>query len=73
MNKILLEMTGKDFSSLDKLSEVLVETICPIGKKIKELNRDKSYLMGILKEGSSKAGKISYQNLNKIKEIVGFI
>ena len=74
IDKILLEMTGKDFSKFkDKLSEVLVETICPIGKKIKELNRDKSYLMGILKEGSSKAGKISYQNFNKIKEIVGFI
>ena len=74
IDKILLEMTGKDFSKFkDKLSEVLVETICPIGKKIKELNGDKSYLMGILKEGSSKAGKISYQNLNKIKEIVGFI
>ena len=38
IDKILLEMTGKDFSKFkDKLSEVLVETICPIGKKIKEL------------------------------------
>ena len=67
-------MSGKDFSKFKEiLSEVLIDTICPIGKKIKELNNNKDYLMKILKDGSAKAKEISNENLNKIKEIVGFI
>ncbi len=74
LDKTLEQMAGKDFSKFkENLSEVLISTICPIGKKIKNLNNDKAYLMKILKDGSSKARKISEENLNKIKEIVGFI
>ena len=74
LDKTLKEMAGKDFSKFkEQLSQVLIDTICPIGKKIKDLNNDKAYLMKVLKEGSSKARKISEGNLNKIKEIVGFI
>ena len=33
-------MAGKDFSKFkNELSEALIATICPIGKKIKELNK----------------------------------
>ena len=68
------EMNGKDFSKFkENLSDALISTICPIGKRIKDLNNDKSYLLKILKEGSNRARKISEHNLNKIKEIVGFI
>tara|TARA_Y100000590_G_scaffold453711_1_gene599253 strand:- start:2381 stop:3391 length:1011 start_codon:yes stop_codon:yes gene_type:complete len=74
LDKTLEQMAGKDFSKFkENLSEVLISTICPIGKKIKKLNNDKAYLMKILKDGSSKARKISEENLSKIKEIVGFI
>ena len=67
-------MKGKDFSKFkENLSDALISTICPIGKKIKDLNKDKPYLLKILKEGSNRARKISEHNLNKIKEIVGFI
>ena len=67
-------MAGKDFSEFkENLSEVLISTICPIGKKIQDLRKDKSYLLKILKEGSNRARKISEHNLNKTKEIVGFI
>ena len=51
LEKILENMAGKDFSKFkNELSEALVATICPIGKKIKELKNDSKYLMGILKE-----------------------
>ena len=71
---ILNEMRGKDFSSLkEALTDVLIATICPIGEKIIELKNDKSYLFKVLKTGSDKAKEISDRNLNKIKEIVGFI
>ena len=74
LEKILENMAGKDFSKFkNELSEALVATICPIGKKIKELKNDSKYLMGILKEGSNKAGIIAKENLDKVKEIVGFI
>ena len=74
LEKILENMAGKDFSKFkNELSEALVATICPIGKKIKELKNDRKYLMRILKEGSNKAGIIAKENLDKVKEIVGFI
>ena len=74
LEKILENMAGKDFSKFkNELSDALVATICPIGKKIKELKNDSKYLMGILKEGSNKAGTIAKENLDKVKEIVGFI
>ena len=74
LEKILENMAGKDFSKFkNELSDALVATICPIGKKIKELKNDSKYLMGILKEGSNKAGIIAKENLDKVKEIVGFI
>tara|TARA_B100000959_G_C14978583_1_gene622531 strand:+ start:1553 stop:2563 length:1011 start_codon:yes stop_codon:yes gene_type:complete len=74
LEKTLKEMKGKDFSKFkENLSDALISTICPIGKRIKDLNKDKSCLLKILKEGSNRARKISEHNLNKIKEIVGFI
>ena len=67
-------MEGKDFSKFKKnLSDVLIATICPIGKKIKELNKDKSLLLNILRNGAEKAKIIADKNLKEIKEIVGFI
>ena len=74
LEKTLKEMNGKDFSKFkENLSDALISIICPIGKKIQDLKKDKSYLLKILKEGSNRARKISEDNLNKIKEIVGFI
>ena len=67
-------MEGKDFSQFKKkLTDVLIATICPIGKKIKQLNKDKVQLVSILREGSVKAKTIAGKNLKEIKEIVGFI
>ena len=69
----LNELKGKEYSYLkNKLSDVLVEVICPIGKKIKELLDDKSYLEKTLKEGTEKAGNIAEYNLKEIRNAVGF-
>ena len=39
---VLKEMSGKEFSYVKtKLSEALIETICPIGKRISQLMEDK--------------------------------
>ena len=74
LEKTLKEMEGKDFSQFKKKpTDVLIATICPIGKKIKQLNKDKVQLVSILREGSVKAKTIAGKNLKEIKEIVGFI
>ena len=68
------EMEGKEFSLLkDKLSDCLVATICPVGKKIKELIDDKRYLEQVLNKGREKALKKAEENLKKIREIVGLL
>ena len=74
LKKVLEEMKGKEFSHLkNKLSDVLIETICPVGKKIKQLKSDKRYLEDILKKGKEKASKKAEENLKKIREIVGLL
>ena len=73
LDKALNEFKGKEYSILkNKLSEVLVEVICPVGKEIKKLLEDKSFLEKILKEGTQKARIIAERNLREIKNVVGF-
>ncbi len=74
LKKVLEETKGKEFSYLkERLSEVLIETICPVGKKLKELTSDKTYLEEVLKKGREKASKKAEENLKKIREIVGLL
>ena len=74
LSEVLKEMSGKEFSHVkSKLSEALIETICPIGRKISELMKDKVHLEGVLKKGKEKASIKSEENLKKIRDIVGFI
>ena len=67
------EFSGKNFSEFKiKLSDVLVEKIEPISKKIKELLNDEKYLDTILLEGSKKADIVASKKIKEIKELVGF-
>ena len=72
LEKSLNELKGKEYSYLkNKLSEVLIEVICPVGKKIKSLLDDKSYLEKVLKEGTEKANDLAEHNLKEIRNAVG--
>ena len=63
----------KEYSILkNKLSEVLTDVICPVGKEIKKLLEDKNFLEKTLKEGTEKARVIAERNLKEIKNVVGF-
>jgi len=74
LEQVLNEVKGKNYSYLkNKLSEVLVEVICPIGKEIKNLLEDKSYLEKILKEGTEKASDLAVRNLKEVRNVVGFV
>jgi len=73
LEKVLDELKGKEYSYLkNKLSEILIEVICPVGKKIRKLLDDKSYLEKVLKEGTDKARNLAEHNLKEIRNAVGF-
>jgi len=73
LDQALNEVKGKEYSHLkNKLSEILVEVICPVGKEIKKLLEDKSFLEKTLREGTEKAKVIAEHNLREIKNAVGF-
>ena len=74
LEKTIKEMAGKDFSYFKpKLSEILVETISPIGNRIKDLLKDETFLKDVIKKGKEKASLKAEENLKKIREIVGFV
>ncbi len=74
LEKTLQEVNNKDFSYLKKqLADLLIETICPIGKKIKSYMKEKSFLEVVLKKGKEKASIKAEENLKKIREIIGFV
>ena len=72
MEKVLNEFGGKNFSEFKvKLADSLIDSICPIGKKIKEYLNDSKYLEKVLIEGSQKASEIATKNLAEIYDIIG--
>ena len=72
VEKVLKEFGGKNFSTFkSKLSESLIERICPIGNEMKKLLKDINYLNKILEKGSKKADLIAKNNLKEIYEIIG--
>ena len=74
LEKVFNEMSGKEYSFLKtRLAEILIEEISPVGKKIKKLLDDKSYLEEILLKGKEKANIIAEENLKNIREKVGLI
>ena len=74
LEKALKEMSGKDYSFVkNKLADLLVSEICPVGKKINKLMNDKAYLLEILRKGTEKARIKAEENLKNIREKVGLI
>ena len=70
----LNELKGREYSYLKgKLSEILVELICPVGKKMREMLNDKSFLEKVLKEGTEKARDLAEYNLKEIRNVIGFL
>ena len=72
VTEVLNEFGGKNFSTFkSKLSESVVEKICPIGKEINKLLKDENYLYEILKKGTKKANLIANTHLKEIYDIIG--
>ncbi len=74
LEKVLNEMSGKEYSFLKKeLADLLISEITPVGKEMKKLLDDKIHLEKILKKGTEKANIIAEENLKNIREKVGLI
>ena len=72
IEKTLKELSGKNFSELkNKLSDVLIREIVPIGKKIKEFKKDTEEIKKILKIGSEKANIESQKTIEEVLKIIG--
>ena len=72
IEKTLKDLSGKNFSELkNKLSEVLIKEIVPIGKKIKEFKKDTDTIKKILKSGSEKANIESQKTIKEVHKIIG--
>ena len=72
IEQVLKEFGGKNFSTFkNKLSESIIERISPIGKEIKKLLKDKSYLHNVLGKGTKRADLIAKNNLKEVYEIIG--
>ena len=72
IEKTLKELSGKNFSELkNKLSDILIKEILPIGKKIKEFKKDTETIKKILKIGSEKANIESQKTIKEVHKIVG--
>jgi len=72
VSKVLKEFGGKNFSTFKgKLSESIIDKVCPIGKEIRRLLKDKNYLNKTLEKGAKKADLIAKDNLKEIYKIIG--
>jgi len=73
IDEVKSEFVNKNFSLFkNNLSDLLVEKIEPIGKKIKDLIKDKKYLDKILSDGAKKADNLASKKVNEMKTLVGF-
>tara|TARA_A100000164_G_C21905179_1_gene772547 strand:- start:506 stop:1510 length:1005 start_codon:yes stop_codon:yes gene_type:complete len=72
--KVISEMSGKQYSYLKKnLADLLVKEICPVGKEIEKLMKEKAFLIETLKKGAENAKIIAEENLKNIREKIGLI
>ena len=72
--KVINEMSGKQYSYLKKnLADLLVKEICPVGKEIEKLMKEKAFLIETLKKGAENAKIIAEENLKNIREKIGLI
>lgn len=75
---ITLEAAEREFANMGygtfktTVGEAVVTSLEPIQKRVKELEANKDYLDGIIKDGAQKAGRIAEKTLTKVQKKVGF-
>jgi len=71
---ILSEFGGANFSNFkNALADVAVAKLAPITARMREIRADETYVDTILRDGSERARSIARENMNAVKDIVGFL
>jgi len=71
---VLSEHGGSQFSAFKPaLVDLAVEKLGPLGSEMKRLMDDKTYIDGVLADGSARAQAIAEPIMQDVKRIVGFI
>ena len=71
---ILSEFGGASFSNFkNALVDVAVAKLAPITARMREIRADETYVDTILRDGSERARSIARENMNAVKDIVGFL
>ena len=74
VDQVLAQFGGGQFSKLkDALAELAVAKLAPIGQETKRLQEDKTYVEGILADGSARARAIAAPIVREVRKIVGFV
>ena len=68
------DFVGKGYGEFkESVAEAVIEMLKPIREKYKELEGQKDYLQGVLKEGAETAQKRAYKMLAKVYKKTGFL
>ena len=74
IKKTIDSFSGKNFKVFkEKLADIVIENITPVGNEVRALLKDESYLTDILEKGAQEARVEARKNLKEIKQIIGFI
>jgi tryptophanyl-tRNA synthetase len=65
---------GKGYADFKRdLADVVVESLAPFQRRMAELQADRAYTLGVLKDGAERAEAIATRTLAKAKERVGLV
>ena len=71
---VLTEFGGANFSTFkNALVDVAVEKLSPITAEMRRITGEQGYIDGVLREGAERARAIARENMDLVKDIVGFL
>jgi tryptophanyl-tRNA synthetase len=74
METIVDRYVGRGYADFKKdLGEVVVEALAPFQARMKELQADKTYTLGVLKDGAERAEAIAERTMQKVHERMGIV
>jgi tryptophanyl-tRNA synthetase len=73
IDEVVKEFDGKGYGDFKlAVGEAVASILKPIQTRVEELNKDKSYVDGIIKENADKANHFATKTLRKVQKKVGF-
>ena len=74
INHVLETYQGPGFSTFKTaLTEVVINTLTPIGQETERLLNDKTYLLETLRNGAERANALADPIVSEVEKIVGFL